>query len=104
MECSDAACFGELLLESHASLRDRLRVSSAGLDRVVEAAMVSGALGARLTGAGFGGCAVIFARKADLPKVRQGLTERFYAGRPEFRETIHLIDAEAGPERCGQLQ
>lgn len=105
MKCSDAGRFGQLLLESHASLRDRLRVSSVGLDRVVEAAMASGALGARLTGAGFGGCAVVFARKADLPKVRQGLKERFYAGRPEFRETIHLIDAEAGPGAlAGQLQ
>jgi galactokinase len=97
MECGDAPRFGRLLSESHASLRDRLRVSSPALDRLVEAAMASGALGARLTGAGFGGCAVILASRADLPKVRQGLVDRYFAGRPEFRPEIHLIDAEPGP-------
>ena len=55
--------FGSLLLESHASLRDRLQVSCPALDRLVEAAMDSGAVGARLTGAGFGGCAVVFAKQ-----------------------------------------
>ena len=39
----------------------------------------------------------VFARRADLGKVRQGLLQRFYAGRAGFREEIHLIDAEAGP-------
>jgi galactokinase len=97
MERADAERFGRLLCESHASLRDRLHVSTAALDRLVEAAMDSGALGARLTGAGFGGCAVVFARRPDLPKVRSGLLQRFYAGRAEFREASHLIEAEAGP-------
>src|ERR1019366_8520086 len=97
MECGDAPRFGRLLSESHASLRDRLQVSSPALDRLVEAAMASGALRARLTGAGFGGCAVILANRADLPKVRQGLVDRYFAGRPEFRPEIHLIDAEPGP-------
>jgi len=97
MQRNNAQRFGRLLCESHASLRDRLHVSTAALDRLVDAAMESGALGARLTGAGFGGCAVVFARRTDLPKVRSGLLQRFYAGRPEFHEAIHLIDAEAGP-------
>jgi galactokinase len=38
--------------------------------------MDSGALGARLTGAGFGGCAVVFCRRPDLPAVRSGLIQR----------------------------
>jgi galactokinase len=59
--------------------------------------MESGALGARLTGAGFGGCAVVFARKPDIPKLRLGLIEKFYAGCPSFDEKQHLIDAEPGP-------
>ena len=65
MERDDPARFGALLLESHASLRERLRVSTPALDRLVEAAMKAGACGARLTGAGFGGCAVILSRDAD---------------------------------------
>ena len=67
MEQRDAAAFGSLLVASHASLRDRLHVSSAALDRLVDAAMDSGALGARLTGAGFGGCVV-----ALLPRGKPG--------------------------------
>jgi galactokinase len=97
MRSGDAATFGRLLTESHASLRDRLHVSTPALDRLVDAAMASGALGARLTGAGFGGCAVAFARRDDLARVRAGLRERFYAAQPQFREALHLIDAEAGP-------
>jgi galactokinase len=84
--------FGELLLASHASLRDRLQVSVPALDRLVDAAMASGALGARLTGAGFGGSALVFCLRRDLPAVRAGLIERFYAGDPK-----HLLDAEPGP-------
>jgi galactokinase len=84
--------FGDLLLASHASLRDRLQVSVPALDRLVDAAMASGALGARLTGAGFGGCAIVFCLRRDLARVRAGLVERFYAG-----DAQHLLDAEPGP-------
>jgi len=49
---------GPLLNASHASLRDDYDVSSLELDVAVEAAIHAGALGARLTGAGFGGCAI----------------------------------------------
>ena len=101
MERHDAAAFGSLLVASHASLRDRLHVSCAALDRLVQAAMDSGALGARLTGAGFGGCAVVFCRQPDLPAVRRGLIQRYYAGLPQFDERMHLIHAEPGP---GALQ
>jgi len=94
MEEDDAGRFGRLLVESHASLRDRLKVSCAALDRLVDAAMASGALGARLTGAGFGGCAVVFAPKTDLAGLRRKLMESFYSGRAEFVEERHLLTVE----------
>jgi galactokinase len=97
LERADATGFGRLLLESHASLRDVLQVSCPELDRLVEAAMASGALGARLTGAGFGGCAVVFAAKRDLPAVRAGLAARFYWQTPVFDPDTQMIDAEPGP-------
>jgi galactokinase len=97
MEQDDAASFGRLLVESHASLRDRLKVSSPALDQLVHAALESGALGARLTGAGLGGCAVVFCQKRDLAAVRRGLIDRYYAGRPDFDPDRHLIDAQPGP-------
>ncbi len=101
MEQQDAAAFGSLLLESHASLRDRLGVSCAALDNLVDAAVASGATGARLTGAGFGGCAVVFCLERDLPDVLAGLIERFYVHSPAFDESMHLIHAKPGP---GALQ
>ena len=54
----DMVGFGGLMLESHNSLRDDYEVSSAELDALVNAFLDAGALGARLTGAGFGGCVV----------------------------------------------
>jgi len=49
---------GSLMLESHGSLRDDFGVSTVRLDELVVALMGAGAFGARLTGAGFGGCVV----------------------------------------------
>jgi galactokinase len=92
MESDDAAAFGRLLLESHASLRDQLHVSCPALNHLVEAAMASGALGARLTGAGFGGCVVVLCPATDRAAVRRGLVDRFYASRAGFDERVHLID------------
>ncbi len=52
------ARLGALLLASHASLRDDFEVSTPELDTLVDTAVESGAIGARITGAGFGGCIV----------------------------------------------
>jgi galactokinase len=101
LDSGAAERFGQLLVASHASLRDRLRVSCAALDRLVDAAMESGALGARLTGGGFGGCAVVFCRRADLAKVERGLEERFYRGRCGFDRRRHLIRAEPSDGALG---
>lgn len=57
----DWAEVGRLMTASHASLRDDYRVSCAELDQVVDAALAAGALGARMTGGGFGGCAIVLA-------------------------------------------
>jgi galactokinase len=82
MECGDIASFGAAMVESHQSLRDRLHVSCAELDALVERAMAAGAAGARLTGAGFGGCVVICGERERAPALRAAV-----AG---------LMDAEAG--------
>lgn len=55
---SDLEAFGALLNESHASLRDDMRCSTQALDKLCAAMRKAGALGARLTGAGFGGYAL----------------------------------------------
>lgn len=62
MAGGDAARLGALMDASHASLRDDFEVSSPALDVMVESARAqAGCLGARMTGAGFGGCAVALA-------------------------------------------
>jgi galactokinase len=97
LERGDAGRFGELLNASHASLRDRLKVSTPALDRLTGDARAAGALGARLTGAGFGGCAVVFCRREDTDRVRAGLVASYYADHSGFGPEKHLLLAEPGP-------
>jgi galactokinase len=59
----DLSVLGPLLLASHASLRDDYEVSIPELDLLVELLVECGAAGARLTGAGFGGCVVALAQR-----------------------------------------
>ena len=54
----DGPTLGRLVSESHASLRDDYEVSTPELDALAAALEEGGAYGARLTGAGFGGCVV----------------------------------------------
>jgi len=59
MNAGDAAALGQLMIASHISLRDDFEVSSPALDAIVDCALAQDAcFGARMTGAGFGGCAV----------------------------------------------
>jgi galactokinase len=94
LQGADKEAFGALLYESHRSLRDDLRVSCAELDELVDLAMKSGALGARLTGAGFGGCAIVFCESHERARIAQALADEFYAKRDGFDRTQHLIFAE----------
>jgi galactokinase len=79
MEAGDLGAFGRLLLESHASLRDRLHVSCPELDTLVARAMTAGAAGARLTGAGFGGCVVICGKRGIEGALRAAIPGVFEA-------------------------
>ena len=76
----DFGAFGRLLSASHRSLREDFEVSTPELDAFVEIALHSSALGARLTGAGFGGCALALVRSEDtgvlLRKVQQSFEAR----------------------------
>ena len=83
LEADDLEGFGALMDSSHASLRDDYEVSVPELDRLVEVARESGATGARLTGAGFGGFVVVICREEDHEDVVHALDERYYAERPD---------------------
>jgi galactokinase len=79
LAAGDTAALGPLLSESHRSLRDDFEVSTPELDVLVAALEEAGALGARLTGAGFGGCVVALARAADAEQVAAGAIARYGA-------------------------
>ena len=58
LKAGDTAKFGALMLASHASMRDDFEITVPAIDAMVETAAQAGALGARMTGGGFGGCIV----------------------------------------------
>jgi galactokinase len=68
---------GALMGASHASLRDDYEVSCDELDVAVEAAMAAGAVGARMTGGGFGGSVIALVPVAAMAAVRKGATSAF---------------------------
>ena len=79
-EAGDLGRAGAALDASHASLRDDYEVSSAALDALVEIARdVPGVHGARLTGAGFGGCTVNLVAPDAVAALRAAVLERFEA-------------------------
>src|SRR5881398_2056236 len=95
MAAGDLAAFGRLLDASHHSLRDDYEVSHPELDRLVELAREAGAVGARLTGAGFGGSIVALCRATRAPAVVGALRERFYAPRGAAADVArHMFTAE----------
>jgi galactokinase len=89
---------GLLMNASHASMRDDFEISTPALDAIVEAARRrAGCLGARLTGAGFGGCAVALVRTGDLPGFISAV-ESGYRSATGLQAKVHLCSAAGGAE------
>lgn len=83
MQAGDAARFGDLMNASHHSLRVDYEVSCPELDELVALARAHGALGARLSGAGLGGCSVALCKAADASQLVAALEREYYASRPK---------------------
>ena len=77
LRAGDAARAGELMSESHASLRDDFVVSTPELDFLVDSSNAAGAYGARLTGAGFGGCIVALVSRDHSEAIATAVAERY---------------------------
>jgi galactokinase len=77
LESGETRAIGPVLVEGHASLRDDFRISCPELDLVVDTALASGALGARMTGGGFGGSAIVLAEEPDVDAITKAVTEAF---------------------------
>ena len=81
LKANELVGFGQLMIQSHESLRDLYEVTGDELDALMEAAnAVEGTLGSRMTGAGFGGCTVSIVRDeavdAFLAQVAKAYTAR----------------------------
>lgn len=92
LKAGDIKGFGELMNQSHISLRDDYEVTGFELDSLVEAAWKApGVIGSRMTGAGFGGCTVSIVKDSDIDefikevgkeyKEKTGLTADFYVAK-----------------------
>ncbi len=94
LEQGDPDAFGRLMFASHASSRERFENSCPELDALVDAAHAApGVMGARLSGGGFGGAAVVLTRKRDAQAVGQTLAEAF---RLRFKRTCPVLEIEPG--------
>lgn len=91
---------GPLLVASHASLRDDFEVSCSELDLAVEAATAAGAWGARMTGAGFGGCAIALVPSEAVDDVAHAVRVAF-ARQRYAAPTIFPVTTADGARRCG---
>jgi galactokinase len=95
---------GTIFTASHASLRDDFQVSCPELDVAVEAALEAGALGARMTGGGFGGSAIALVPLDRVAAVRERAVARYTAHQwrePEIfvvraADSAHLVDSAGG--------
>jgi galactokinase len=88
---------GRLMYASHASMRDDFEISTPELDAFVEVAQESGAQGARLTGAGFGGCAIALVRAGETDALTRDVLRTFVERgfeEPVFYEFVPAAGAQ----------
>lgn len=98
LRAGDLFEFGKLMVGSHASLSGKYEVSCPELDALVEIARhTDGVYGARMTGGGFGGCAIALARRDAESALRDAIA-REYNGRFEKPAIVYTTRAENGAE------
>ena len=92
----DMELVGQLMGESHASLRDLYEVSCAELDAMVKSAQgLPGFIGGRMTGGGFGGCTVNLVEEADAAEFAEKIAERYH-GKVGIAPNVYVCSAADG--------
>ncbi len=91
IEAADLEALGTLLDASHASQRDLYEVSVPQVDRLAELALEHGALGARLTGGGFGGSVLALARAGEGAELGARALRAYTAEHPELTDARVLV-------------
>jgi galactokinase len=94
----DIGALGPLLSASHSSLRDDYEVSTRELDVAAVALESAGAYGARLTGAGFGGCVVALTPRSQAQRIANEAASDYRAA-TGFEPTTYVVRAVAGAGR-----
>ena len=95
LDTNDIRRFGELVNESHASLRDDFEVSSPALDLMVDiASHTDECIGARMTGGGFGGCAVAFVERSHVDGFVEEVTRQYRGA--DIGEPLAYVTSAAG--------
>ena len=74
---SDFYAVGQILTQSHASLRDLFEISCPELNLVVDTALANNSLGGRMIGGGFGGSAIALFKVADIPAAKIAIAKAF---------------------------
>lgn len=97
---NDVHALGPLLLASHASLRDDFEVSTRELDLLVDLLVAHGAIGARLTGAGFGGCVIALVQRNHADDCA-AKTVRAYAASTGLEPRAFVVRAVDGAAVVG---
>ncbi|WP_353943068.1 galactokinase [Streptomyces sp. HUAS MG91] len=100
LDAGDVRAIGPVLNEGHVSLRDDLRISCPELDLVVSTAVASGAVGARMTGGGFGGSAVVLVEDGDAEAVTKSVLAAF-EGAGYTAPRVFAAVPSAGARRLG---
>lgn len=92
------AAIGDLLVASHASMRDDFEISVPELDTAVEASLAAGAIGARMTGGGFGGAAIALVAREGVERLTDAVTTAFAAS-GFSAPTIFTVTPSSGASR-----
>ncbi len=98
MKKGDAVLLGKLMNESHISLAMDFEVSSDALNIIVECALEAGCYGARMTGAGFGGCAVALVNADNAEAFARNVSQS-YKERSGNEASIYACEATEGANR-----
>jgi galactokinase len=98
LKSSGPQAIGSLLYASHESMRDDFEISIDELDCAVEAAMKVGAVGARMTGGGFGGAAIALIDSSKVAELKAAVSEEFEA-RGFAKPELFSVLADAGARR-----
>ena len=91
-----------LLKESHESLRYNYEVTGLHLDTIVSKALEAGAIGARMTGAGFGGCAIALVDEDNFDSFKDKVIKE-YQKVTDITPDIYMVDIVSGPKRTRSL-